>query len=94
MISVRGDAVVIEYDRLAMDAALANDPRKSQVLAYKDDFDNIGHITICCCRSPRSCLFRHEMLRRSCMRRQIPPGKEKHVGKSGVVKKIRRKNVA
>ncbi|CAN0265311.1 unnamed protein product, partial [Hapterophycus canaliculatus] len=25
MISVRGDAVVIEYDRPAMDAALAND---------------------------------------------------------------------
>ena len=31
MISVRGDAVVIEYDRPAMDAALANDPRRSQV---------------------------------------------------------------
>lgn len=31
MISVRGDAVVIEYDRPAMDAALASDPRKSQV---------------------------------------------------------------
>lgn len=31
MISVRGDAVVIEYDRHAMDLALANDPRKSQV---------------------------------------------------------------
>lgn len=31
MISVRGDAVVVEYDRPAMDASLANDPRKSQV---------------------------------------------------------------
>lgn len=31
MISVRGDAVVIEYDTLAMDAALSNDPRMSQV---------------------------------------------------------------
>lgn len=31
MISVRGDAVVIEYDRPALDAALANDPRKYQV---------------------------------------------------------------
>ncbi len=31
MISVRGDAVVIEYDRPRMDAALANDPRKYQV---------------------------------------------------------------
>lgn len=31
MISVRGDAVVIEYDKPTMEAALANDPRKSQV---------------------------------------------------------------
>lgn len=38
MISVRGDAVVIEYDRPAMDAALASDPRKSQVMVvYKDE---------------------------------------------------------
>lgn len=31
MISVRGDAVVTEYDKTTMEAALANDPRKSQV---------------------------------------------------------------
>lgn len=38
MISVRGDAVVIEYDRPAMDAALASDPRMSQVLlVYIDE---------------------------------------------------------
>lgn len=37
MISVRGDAVVIEYDRPALDAALANDPRKYQVPS------------VCCC---------------------------------------------
>lgn len=31
MISVRGDAVVIEYDQPAMDAALEKDPRKPKV---------------------------------------------------------------
>ncbi|CAN0428348.1 unnamed protein product [Ectocarpus sp. 12 AP-2014] len=35
MISVRGDAVVVEYDRPAMDASLANDPRKSQATYVK-----------------------------------------------------------
>ena len=34
MISVRGDAVVIEYDRPALDASLANDPRKYQVFRF------------------------------------------------------------
>lgn len=34
MISVRGDAVIIEYDCPTMDAALGNDPRKSQVNVY------------------------------------------------------------